>query len=323
MSENFNVPILITTFNRPDTLAVLMQQIRLIKPSRLYISSDAAREDQPGEQELVDKCRTIATNLDWDCEIKTLFRDKNLGMKHAMHQGISWFFDNEAEGIILEDDCIPNQSFFRYCRELLKHYRDDPRIMHIAGTNQQFGQKIGNASYYFSAFPPIWGWASWRRVWNLYDIEMKMLPEMEEQQVLKNIFPDAVVVKELYRALRLTYEKVNLTWDHQLGVTIVANNGLCIVPNVNLVSNLGVKKVGEKQLESVVSNIPTVEMEEPIIHPQFFIPNRKADLNHISWSYEDTTKDKKVMFQRKNKSFSFSKLFQVITNKLSGVRHTK
>jgi len=312
MSENFTVPILITTFNRPDSLEILMQQIAILKPSKLYISSDAARDDQNGEKELVERCRALATSVHWPCELKTLFRDKNLGMKTSMHQGISWFFENEPEGIILEDDCIPNQSFFRYCRDLLAFYRDDPRVMHIAGTNQQFGKKIGDASYYFSAFPPIWGWASWRRVWNLYDIEMKLFPEMEQQQVLKHIFPDPTVVKALYCALRLTYEHKNLTWDHQLGVTIVANNGLCIVPNVNLVRNLGVKKVGPRQLESVVSNIPTVEIKFPIVHPEFFIPNRAADVNHISWSYEDTTTDKKVMFDKANNSFNYTNLLQGI-----------
>lgn len=321
MSTQHIAPILITTFNRPDFFEIQMNEIRKAKPRRLYISSDGPREENDRENELIEKCRAYAKMIDWDCEIKTLFHERNLGMKSCMHKAISWFFENEAEGIILEDDCIPNQSFFWFCTDLLDYYRNDPRIMHIAGTNQQFGKKVGNASYYFSAFPSIWGWAGWRRVWDLYDVEMKLFPPFEHQQVLKNIFNDPLVLKQVYDSLRMTYENKNLTWDHQLGLSIIANNGLCVVPNVNLVSNIGVKKVGEKQLESIVGNIPTVEMNELLIHPQFFIPNRQADLNHITWTYEDTSTDKKIIYEKKQTQSEISSFFKTIKRKFLSIKN--
>lgn len=279
----------------------LMEQIRTARPKKLYISSDAARQNHSGEKELIVENRKIVNHVDWDCEVFTLFQEKNLGTRYAMYEAITWFFQNEPEGIILEEDCLPNQSFFNFCSYLLEYYRNDPRIMHIAGSNQQFGNKIGSADYYFSAFPAIWGWAGWRRVWEQYDLQMKIFPKMKKQGALGHVFHNKVVENSVYDALELTYNNVNMTWDHQLGLTIIKNNGLCIVPNVNLVSNVGVKKVGPKEEESVVSNIATEEMNGEIKHPAFFIPNRKADINHISWSYEDTTTENKVLFTKARK----------------------
>ncbi len=283
-------PVLVHLFNRPNMVVNLMAQIREAKPKKLYISSDCARDDKPGEADLVNESRSLALKeVDWDCEVKTLFQNKNLGTRYAMMAGITWFFENEEEGIILEEDCLPNQSFFRFCTELLAYHRHDPRIMHITGTNQQFGNKIGTASYYYSNFPSIWGWAGWRRVWEMYDPKMELFPEFEEQNLAINIFNNLIITNEILKNLRMTYEDRNMTWDHHLGFAIAINNGLCIVPNVNLVSNIGVKKIGEKQLESVVSNVPRIEMEGEIVHPNFYIVNKAADLNQMSWSYEDTS----------------------------------
>ncbi len=285
-------PVLIHLFNRPNMVVDLMQQIREAKPKKLYISSDWARDEKLGEADLVNQSRNLALQqVDWDCEVKTLFQTKNLGTRYAMMAGITWFFENEEEGIILEEDCLPNQSFFRFCTELLAYHRHDPRIMHITGTNQQFGNKIGTASYYYSNFPSIWGWASWRRVWEKYDPKMELFPEFEAENLAINIFNDPIITNEILKNLRLTYEDKNMTWDHHLGFAIAINNGLCIVPNINLVSNIGVKKIGEKQLESVVSNVPRIEMEGEIIHPNFYIVNKTADLNQMSWSYQDTSLD--------------------------------
>ncbi len=293
-------PVLIHLFNRPNMVVDLMQQIREAKPKKLYISSDWAREEKPGEADLVNEIRTLALKqVDWDCEVKTLFQDKNLGTRYAMMAGITWFFEHEEEGIILEEDCLPNQSFFRFCTELLAYHRHDPRIMHITGTNQQFGNKIGTGSYYYSNFPSIWGWASWRRVWEKYDPKMELFPEFEAEGMIENVFFDPVIIADLKQGLRLTYEDKNMTWDHHLGFAIAINNGLCIVPNVNLVGNIGVKKIGERQLESVVGNIPKVEITEPIIHPEFYIANKAADLNQITWSYEDTSLDEKEKYKYK------------------------
>jgi hypothetical protein len=314
--KNKTAPVLLIIFNRPEMVVNLVNQIREAKPAKLYISSDGPRPDRPEEYELCYENRNIANQIDWDCEVKTLFHDQNLGTRYALIGAIDWFFEHEEEGIILEEDCLPNQSFFRFCTYLLEHYRHDPRVMHIGGVNQQFGNKIGKASYYFSNFPSIWGWAGWRRVWRKYDVQMKLLPEFKKQNMLSNIFKDPVVVDHVYKDLWRTYENKNMTWDHQLGFSIIINNGLCIVPNVNLVSNIGVKKVGERQLESIVGNIPTVEMETDIIHPDFFIANKKADINQLTWTYEDTTTAKKVIYKNKSTLAQIKSLARVLKKRI-------
>jgi hypothetical protein len=305
MMTSKSAPVLMHIFNRPKMVADLLKRVRLARPEKLYISSDGPRPAHPQDDELVYENRKIVEQVDWDCEVKTLFQEKNLGTRYALVAAIDWFFSNETEGIILEEDCLPNQSFFRFCTELLGFYRDDRRVMHIAGINQQFGKKIGKASYYFSSFPPIWGWASWRRVWRLYDVKMELLPEFIKQNAAQNIYNDPFIADHINKFLLQTYENRNMTWDHQLGFAIAINNGLCIVPNVNLVSNIGVKKIGNKQLDSVVANIPTVEIEGELIHPQFFIPDKKADINHMTWTYEDTSTEKKVLHN--GRSFWFDR----------------
>ena len=153
-------PVLFLVFNRPDTTAQVFEAIRQAKPPRLYVASDGAREDKEGELEKVKQVREIVSQVDWNCEVKTLFRDKNLGCKIAVSSAIDWFFEQEEMGIILEDDCLPHPTFFRFCQELLERYRDDERIGMISGNNFQFGRKCTDYSYYFSMYSHIWGWAS-------------------------------------------------------------------------------------------------------------------------------------------------------------------
>ena len=166
-------PILFLIFNRPETTKKVFSAIKEVQPPRLYIAADGPRSEQPDEADHCELARTIATKVDWDCEVKTLFRDQNLGIRIAVSQAIDWFFEQEPEGIILEDDCLPDQSFFWFCKELLEKYRNDTRIMHIGGTNFQFGKNRTNYSYYFSRYAHIWGWASWRRAWEYYDEKLK------------------------------------------------------------------------------------------------------------------------------------------------------
>src|SRR4030042_6453503 len=146
-------PVLFLIFNRPDTTEKVFDEIRKAKPKKLFVAADGPRQDKQGEKEKVGRARQIVIDgIDWDCEIKTLFRDKNLGCKVAVSSAINWFFENEEMGIILEDDCLPHQSFFRFCGELLEKYKDDERIMVISGENLLFGRKRTNYSYYFSRY---------------------------------------------------------------------------------------------------------------------------------------------------------------------------
>jgi len=182
-----HTPVLFLVYKRPDTTRQVFEAIRQAKPPRLYVAADGPKKNVPGEAEKVKQVREIISNgVDWDCEVKTLFRDENLGCKYGPVEGINWFFKNEEEGIILEDDTLPSQSFFWFCQELLERYKDDTRIMVISGDNFQNGITRGTCSYYFSRYNHIWGWASWRRAWKYYSVDMKLWPDVAKNQGLNN-----------------------------------------------------------------------------------------------------------------------------------------
>ena len=159
MEKEFSIPILFLVFNRPETTALVFQEIRKVRPQQLFVAADGPRPDRTGEAEKCAEVKKIVAAVDWPCEVKTLFRDNNLGCRVAVSSAINWFFENVEEGIILEDDCLPHPDFFRFCNELLDYYRNDERIMHIGGNNFQFVNKYGKSSYYFSHYAHIWGWA--------------------------------------------------------------------------------------------------------------------------------------------------------------------
>ena len=173
-------PVLFLVFNRPDTTEKVFEAIRQAKPQKLFVAADGPRGNRLGEKEKCEQVRKIATTVDWDCEVKTLFREKNLGCKFAVSSAIDWFFKNVEEGIVLEDDCLPSQSFFWFCQELLERYRNDERVMLIGGNNRGV-DFLKNHSYFFSKYVQIWGWATWRRSWEKYDSKIRKWKLVKEQ----------------------------------------------------------------------------------------------------------------------------------------------
>jgi len=274
-----HTPILFLIFNRPDTTKKVFNAIRQAKPKQLFVAADGPRENKEGEKEKCEQVRKILEQVDWDCEVKTLFRDKNLGCKIAVSSAIDWFFKNVEEGIILEDDCLPSQSFFWFCQELLEYYRNDTRIMHISGDNFQFGRKRGEGSYYFSKYSHVWGWATWRRAWKCFDVNMKSFEEFKTENQINNVFQIKQQQKYWIKNFELTYNgKIN-TWDYIWLYACFINNGLCIMPNKNLVSNLGFSKEGlhTKDENSIFSKMEIKEIEE-IKHANFILADQEADL---------------------------------------------
>lgn len=272
-------PVLFLIFNRPDKTQKVFNAIRQAKPKQLFIAADGPRPDREGEIEECQKARQIATSVDWDCEVKTLFRDKNLGCKIAVSSAIDWFFKNVEEGIILEDDCLPSQSFFWFCQELLEYYRNDTRVMYISGDNFQFGHKRGEGTYYFSKYSHIWGWATWRRAWNFFDLNMNNFEEFETENQINNIFRIRQQQKYWMKFFQLAYDGKIDTWDYQWVYTCLINNGLCIMPNVNLVSNIGFgsDSTHMKYKSSIFSEMEAREITD-IIHPNFVLVDQEADL---------------------------------------------
>jgi hypothetical protein len=276
-----NTPILFIIFNRPKNTKKVFQAIKEAKPRKLFISADGPRKNIPQEIELTQKAREIVNQIDWPCKVKTKFSPRNLGCKKAVTSAINWFFKHVDAGIILEDDCLPNQSFFNYCQELLKKYAHDERIMQISGNNYLLGRKVTSTSYYFSKLNDIWGWATWKRAWELYDPKMKTFSQFKKQRQLNNYLVNSQIKRWLMAYFNDAYRLVDShrgIWSTAWSYAICVHNGLVIVPRVNLVANIG---IGSQATHSSNSFQPYAEIRtkplKKIIHPKFILPNQAAD----------------------------------------------
>lgn len=278
-TNQLNVPILFLIFNRPDTTERVFAEIKKVKPQKLFVASDGPRKNKVGEKELVEKTRRMVLDMiDWECEVKTLFRDENLGCKVAVSSAIDWFFENVEAGIILEDDCLPDQSFFRYCGELLEKYKDDERIMIISGDNFQDNAKYGDGSYYFSKNINIWGWATWRRSWKKYDVNMQTYPDFRKSNKINSISSRLLIQRFWISIFDAMFAGKIDTWDYQWVYAIWANNGLSISPNINLISNIGFRNdaTHTKGEGHKFANMKTVSLDR-IKHPGMITRNMVAD----------------------------------------------
>jgi hypothetical protein len=274
-----NTPVLFLVFNRPDTTRQVFAQIREAKPRQLFVAADGPRMDKEGEKEKCELVRQIATQVDWECEVKTLFREQNLGCGIAVSEAITWFFNNVEQGIILEDDTLPDLSFFRFCEELLDYYADNEQVMHISGSNFQFGRIRDNSSYYFSAYPPIWGWATWKRAWQRYYFNLSEISNIELAHIFQNYhFPQKEI--NYWQQIYTIMTGVNRTdtWDLQWVFSIWANAGIAINSQINLVSNIGFGEDATHtiQVDSKVSNLRAFTINK-ISHPKVIKINHKAD----------------------------------------------
>lgn len=278
---SFPVPILFLVFNRPDNTRRVFNRIKMMKPSHLFIAADGPRVNK-NEHNLCNEVRNIVADIDWDTEVKTLFRDTNHGCGPAVSQAITWFFQQVEYGIILEDDCLPSVSFFDFCALMLEKYKYDHRIWHIAGYNIQHFQKRGEGDYYFSRETPIWGWATWRRVWSNYSFEFKGFEKFQSQEVLKAVKHNRLMsLTALYDITKVKNGLVN-TWDFQYAYTQMINHGLSIIPNMNLVENIGFS--GETTHFFSSAFIRKFEKNKALTfdvtqlkHPNFVLPNVHAD----------------------------------------------
>lgn len=182
------IPIIFMIFNRPDTTKQAFETIRAAKPKKLLVVADGPRPGKPGEADKCAATRAIIEEVDWDCEVHRNFSDMNLGCRQRVASGITWAFSLVDKAIILEDDCLPSQSFFRYCAELLDRYEHDDRVMMVSGNNHLFGHTDVAESYYFSRYPHCWGWATWRRAWMKYDLNMSQWPELRDRKLFDQYF---------------------------------------------------------------------------------------------------------------------------------------
>lgn len=271
-------PVAFIIFNRPETTALVFQEIRRVRPPLLLIVADGPRRNVAGELERCREARAIAENVDWQCDVRKNYSETNLGCRKRVSSGVDWIFREVDEAIILEDDCLPDPSFFPFCEELLDKYRQDDRIGHINGTNFQFGRKVTPYSYYFSRYYQVWGWATWRRAWEGYDVEMKLWPEIHKGDWLKEILGD----RRFVQYWRYIFDRVHGgfidTWDYQWFFYLWTKKRLGIVPNVNLVSNLGFGRTSTNTKGSnKFGNMERKSMVFPLNHPTEVRINDEAD----------------------------------------------
>ena len=273
-----STPILLIIFNRPDVTIKVFETIRKAKPQILYVASDGPRKEKIEENKIVMQTRKIATAVDWPCKVKTLFRSKNLGCKYSVSGAIDWFFENEEQGIILEDDCLPHQDFFYYCETLLNYYKKNNKISIISGSNFKKKDKNNIESYYFSKYFCLWGWASWRRTWNCYDRDISFWPSWKYSDDWNERFDDKTQREYWNKLFELTHLNKIDTWDYQLLASIWKNNGLAIIPKSNLISNIGFGKNAtfNKDKISRLSNVPVKEIGE-LVHPSKISQNQNKD----------------------------------------------
>jgi hypothetical protein len=294
----FKTPILFLIFNRPDTTQSVFEEIRKQKPKHLYIAADGARKHVVGEPERCTAVRDLViNNIDWECEVKTLFRNENLGCGLAVSEAITWFFDHVEQGIILEDDCLPHSSFFPYCEQMLEKYKDNENVFTINGSNLQGETSLSDASYSFSYYAYVWGWASWRRAWKLYDFELKNLQEFKTKNLIKKIDIRTTFQKYWIPIFEQVKNKKIDTWDYQWIFSIWNHQGMNIMPNVNLISNIGfgveaTHTISSSKFQNLVSkdigfishpkNIEVNEkLDRYIADVCFNIPNDKNELQYF------------------------------------------
>jgi len=273
-----NTAVLFLVFNRPDTTTQVFDAIRRARPQRLYVAADGPRTDRAGEAARVESVRKIATAVDWPCDVKTLFRDQNLGCKRAVSGAITWFFDHEEEGIILEDDCLPHPDFFNFCETMLGCYRHDERVGVITGNNFQNGQQRGAASYYFSKYNHCWGWASWRRVWRHYQGDLSFWPNWKQSDEWRSHCPDKVERRYWEKIFDQVHAGGIDSWAYPWTACVWKQGGLTVIPNVNLVSNIGFGEYATHtvSLKSPIASMKTMQIGS-ILHNKLVEQDKLAD----------------------------------------------
>ncbi len=276
---SLTTPVAFFVFNRPEETKIVFSAIRNARPAQLLIIADGPRLTSLNDKFKCEEVRQIVNLVDWPCEVQHNYSDVNLGCRNRVASGLDWVFNKVEEAIILEDDCLPDISFFRFCQEMLERYRNDSRIASIGGTNYQCCALKTPYSYYFSRYNHIWGWASWKRAWMDYDVEMTKWPTVRDTDWLSNIFTKKID----YYFWVVNFEKAYCgkldTWDLQWTFACWLNNRLSIIPSLNLVSNIGFGSdaTHTKSQNINIANMAIESIKFPIRHPDSVVRNRIAD----------------------------------------------
>jgi hypothetical protein len=257
----------------------VVSAIAKAEPEALLVVADGPRPDHPEDAENCRLARAVVEAVDWGCPVLTHYADTNMGLKNRVSTGITWAFEQVDRAIILEDDCVPDPSFFPFCSELLTRYKDDQRIMAIAGDNFQFGKRRAPYSYYFSIYPHCWGWATWRRAWRHYDHSISLWPEIQDGGWLHDILMDEQAERYWARALDGQHSGRGNSWASRWTFCCWLQNGLTALPSMNLVSNIGFRADATHTRDpgSRVAALGAESVEFPLKHPPYIIRDVAAD----------------------------------------------
>ena len=271
--------VLLIVFNRPTETEQVFDAIRQAKPKKLYIAIDAPRINNDQDVKLTNAVKKIVYNIDWECEVKTLEQDTNLGCRYGPVTAIDWFFDNETHGIILEDDCVPALSFFSFCQTLLKHYASNQQVMSITGTNVSSASKEP-PDYFYSNYALMWGWTTWADRWEKYDRNLTTWPEYRRSNLLRNVNAGNVYFKKTWETIldRTSNDEFD-AWDYQWIYTCWLHRGLTIVPNKNLITNIGFndQATHTKKSNEYVERLPRHEVAQALTPPFEIRANLEID----------------------------------------------
>ena len=295
-------PVAFIIFNRPETTKKVFEEIRKAKPAELLIIADGPRENNTEDEALCKKAREVVEEVDWDCIVHKDFSEINLGTRIRPSSGLEWVFSQTDEAIILEDDCIPHPSFFEYCQTLLEHHRNNENVNMISGSN--FSSKFSNKnySYYFSVFHHFWGWATWKRSWKLFDLDMKTWPELKASKLLYQIVPDNKSAKYWETLFDEVYNgKISTSWDYQWYYSSWKNKNLAIIPSVNLISNIGFgqEATHTKNPNHIRANVPLEDIQFPLIHPPGIKSDVKADMIEAKKIFRFKGKERIIRIMKK------------------------
>ena len=332
-----NTPLLLIVWRRSNETKKLIDSLRPIRPQNIYVACDGPKSnDYQSDNQVAEVKNVISREIDWDCKIQKRYSAYNQGCKNGVSNAITWFFSNVTEGIILEDDCLPKKEFFTYCSILLERYRNDKRIWCISGNNDnQNGIKRGNKSYFFSRYPEIWGWATWKRCWDEYDSELSSWGTLRKSNTLRDCFDSY----KQYNYWRKIWDKLYFfnepdTWDYQWLYTCMINSGLSCIPNTQLVENIGFSPLATHtkrptHMIKVVYNQSNNFL--PIEDPSYILRSKEAD-NYTEENYFSgytifsyiSIKTKIYYFIRNLKiNYLFRKLISEISRNVVNICFTK
>lgn len=279
MQDQYDVPVLLVIFNRKEKTRQLINAIRQVRPLYVYVSADGPREGYPNDVRKCAEARALIDTIDWPCKVSKRFLDKNIGLGLGVSTAIDWLFRHVEQGIILEEDCVPSISFFKFCRSTLNKYADNPEIMHINGNNFHSDKDYGKATYYFSRYMHCWGWATWRRAWEYFKLNIPDFPQFVKDNKLEEVLPDLAERAYWFNLFEKMYQdKLRTVWSYSWMYTIWKNDGLAIYPNKNLVTNIGIgedathtAKDHRNLLETPIEELPDIK------HPDAIEVNLQAD----------------------------------------------